>query len=354
MLYFDLLMQQGKIDSIDIAAINVLTPDLLKVDGSKAGSLVDTAQSYLKVLYSIEDLLKMTRQHAEFEVRLKSREEKYKSDLALCETLKVKIKVKEFNDPLLTTYYTKITLDFLTAFEERLKQDDKAIEKVRSVLILIKKSMEPKMHKLADGAKEYVKVGNVAFDHGTIAESHLVITKFKFDPTSLQFIQDNIVLSRKINFKRFSKVRFTVNSGVFFSSVNLKGFGFSTDSLGSLRVTEDTIRKNSPATGLFLNVCIPIQPDVFEWVLQLGVDPTKQHPLLMIGTGASFLNRFGISGGLLWTFQSRLDKLSVGDKIGSSTELEDDIKTDEFHVKPSGGYIGIIVNLGKPLNEKKK
>jgi hypothetical protein len=112
-----------------------------------------------------------------------------------------------------------------------------------------------------------------------------------------------------------------------------------------LLVTEDTISRSTPSTAVFLNFNLGLGSRYFSPLLQVGIDPTKKRPFLMLGGGFSIPNaRIAFSGGPLWTWNQKLDKLVVGQEIKSSTELEKDINY-QFEIKPKGWYLGVQYNF---------
>lgn len=71
----------------------------------------------------------------------------------------------------------------------------------------------------------------------------------------------------------------------------------------------------------------------------------KKRPFLLLGGGFSIPSaRIALSGGPIWTWNPSLDKLSVGQTISSTTDLENDIEY-KFDIEPKGWYLGIQYNF---------
>ncbi|MCU0440674.1 MAG: hypothetical protein MUC49_22495 [Raineya sp.] len=133
--------------------------------------------------------------------------------------------------------------------------------------------------------------------------------------------------------------------GQLYSSSTLKGYGVSNSTSGQFTVTEDDITKGSLVTAIFLNFNFGLGSRYFAPITQIGIDPTKKRPFLLLGGGFSIPNvRIAITSGPIWTWNPSLGKLSVGQTISSTNDLEKDIQY-KFNIQPKGWYLGIQYNL---------
>jgi hypothetical protein len=132
-----------------------------------------------------------------------------------------------------------------------------------------------------------------------------------------------------------------IGTGLFYSSATLNGFGVTTNDQDELIVTKNDIENNTAVTGVFLNLNFDIGSQFLEPLIQIGVDPTKEKPYLLLGCGISIpVSNFSISGGPIWTWEAQLSNLSLDDTVMSTSVLEEDIKY-KFQSSPRGFYLGL-------------
>lgn len=221
-----------------------------------------------------------------------------------------------------------------------LEQNKKHILKLAEYIAILRKSIENE----SSEKKGYFLLKMTELPEGQENLATVTKTVMKFDESKNEFIEE----SSKKNQFRINKYDFIVpkvGTGLFYASTTLTSFGVSTNENGELTVSENDIEKSTAVTGLFLNLNIDIKSRYLMPVIQIGIDPTKTRPFFLLGGGFSIASsNFSLTGGPIWTWKPILQKLSVGDKVESSTIVENDISYS-FDVKPKGYYLGISYNF---------
>ena len=191
---------------------------------------------------------------------------------------------------------------------------------------------------------DLVRMRIVNLEEGKDWQTEVFITEYKISGDELNVEKVGESDRVKLIFRAYEPYSFTVSTGLFYGSTSLKGFGVSTSG-GDMLVTEDNIESNVAVTALFGNFNFGIGSRLIAPIFQLGIDPTKKHPFILLGGGLGFpVANFAITAGGIWTFEPSLSKLKVGDKINSTTDLDKDIKNN-FQMKPKGWYFGIQYNF---------
>ena len=145
----------------------------------------------------------------------------------------------------------------------------------------------------------------------------------------------------KLLIQKYDFITPKIGTGIFYSSASLNGFGVTTNNQDELIVTKNDIEKNTAVTGVFLSLNFDIGSQFLEPLIQIGVDPTKEKPYLLLGGGISIpVSNFSISGGPVWTWEAKLSSLNVDDTVISTSVLEEDISY-KFQTAPRGFYLGL-------------
>lgn len=135
-----------------------------------------------------------------------------------------------------------------------------------------------------------------------------------------------------------------VSSGLFYSSITLNGYSTEENQAGDKVIVENDLEKDTAVTGIFLNLNFDIGTSYLAPLLQIGVDPTKDKPYLLLGGGFSIAEHFSITAGPVWTWEPQLTKLAVGQVVSSDGVVEDDIEY-KFKTSPKGFYLGLNYNF---------
>ncbi len=341
-LYLQLRSNEGKLEESEIVQLNAVLKELDKLDNWNATDISGEVGNSFSELYKIEAPADVTNKLNSEKGNLSGWEttfkniEKTQPNLAnLNEGMQIA------SDHILQLYVTKVISSFLASVNDNLKNNKKIVAKIKPCYDILEKSVEKEL-KSEEG---YYLNREIGFDDGKIREAEITITEYDLNKETKEFVKKSALYSSKLKFRKYDWVVPTVSSGIFHSTATLKGFGVSTDSSGKLKVSEDNIKKNTAVTGLFLNLNFDVGSRYFAPVLQIGIDPTKKRPYILVGTGFSIpFIRFSITGGPIWTWDARLEKLSTGEIIKSTTDLEKDIKYS-IDINPKGWYLGLQYNF---------
>tara|TARA_R110002096_G_scaffold80050_1_gene187856 strand:+ start:1230 stop:2687 length:1458 start_codon:yes stop_codon:yes gene_type:complete len=216
------------------------------------------------------------------------------------------------------------------------KNTKKLLELLKLYVIQVKVSLK----KESKHVEDYFQLKRI-----TIPKSKSVQLAISFNQRELK---NDYSISEKgdkksytILIQRYDFITPKVGSGLFYSSATLKAFGVSANDQDQLAITENNVDKNTAVTGVFLNLNFDIGSQFLQPLLQIGVDPTKERPYLLVGGGFSIpVSNFSISGGPIWTWEAQLKKLNLGDTVQSTSVLEDDIEY-KFQTAPRGFYLGL-------------
>ncbi len=238
----------------------------------------------------------------------------------------------------------RIEINFwLDAITMNLEKNKLLIKKLIPLMDMLKNSI--KEESVDSLTKGFFRVKSISFDDGKKFETVLTITKYNYNSDTKEFSKDKVVNTTKLIFQKYDYFVISVSTGIFYSSSTLNYYGVSTASNGTLTISEDNITKSSPVTAVFLNFNFGIGSRYFAPLAQIGIDPSKKRPFLLVGLGFSIPSaKIAFSAGPLWTWAPTLNKLSLGETITSTTVLEKDI-IYKFDLKPKGWYLGIQYNF---------
>lgn len=242
----------------------------------------------------------------------------------------------EFNkDELLQIYFTATITNFLEKSIIKLNHDKQLVEKLNPIFSIFLKSVEEESVK----HRGYYKMRTIEFENGKKMQTEMIIQEFELNKETDKLTLKSEVLRKKISFQKYDLFDIFISTGLIYSNSILTSYGV--DNIGNdFILTEKEIKKYNPGAALFLNFNIRISR-YFSPLVQIGIDPTKKSPFLLLGTGFLIpVAKFAISGGPIWTWNQTLNKLTVGQTIGATTDLENDI-TYNFDLIPKGWYIGI-------------
>lgn len=238
----------------------------------------------------------------------------------------------------------RIEINFwLDAITMNLEKNKLLIKKLIPLMDMLKNST--KEESVDSLTKGFFRVKTISFEDGKKFETVLTITKYNYNSDTEEFSKDKVVNTSKLIFQKYDYFVLSVSTGIFYSSSTLNYYGVSTASNGTLTVSEDNITKSSPVTAVFLNFNFGIGSRYFAPLAQIGIDPSKKRPFLLVGLGFSIPSaKIAFSAGPLWTWAPTLNKLSLGETITSTTVLEKDL-IYKFDLKPKGWYLGIQYNF---------
>ncbi len=329
----------NKNDKGEIYKLNIFFNSLKKLDDLVSENVSDSSLKFFSDLYDYKDIKdfndKFLTQTKEFE----SIDAKLSKTEAERNSISDKIKTLTIEDKMLQSYANAVLSSYLEKSLLKLNADKKIITKLKPILEIVKSSIERKSSKF----DEYFKIRNLSFNNGEKIETILTITEYEFKKETTEFVKKAEVLNKKLVFQKYDLFDLSASTGLFYGNSTLTGFGVANDGT-SFKVTEDNLNKNNAIAAVFLNFNFKTSR-YFSPLFQLGIDPTKKRPFLLFGGGFSIpAARIALSAGPIWTWNQTLDKLTVGQIINSTTDLEKDIKY-KLEVDPKGWYLGIQYNF---------
>lgn len=341
MIRNDALLTTQSIDSLEVEPINNLLSELMNLDQTVSlNNIAEESEKLFQTLIAIDSPDKVTaaceatrKKIAEINTIQKVAELKTK-----IETLSKLVKVQR--NPELAQYITLKARSIADKMYKEAQENKSLFEKLESLVVILESSVQQRESKEIPG---FYELRNISFEYGKVLQTEITITEYEYKAGSKDYQKKADVYQSKIKFRKSDFVVLAVTAGVFFSQTTLKYYGVSSGD--QMSVTEQEIEKNTTVTASFLNLFFNLKSRYFAPLIQLGIDPTKKHPFLLAGAGFSIpAASFAISGGPLWTWDAKLDKLSVDSPVETTTELESDVKY-QFDGKIKGWYLGIQYNF---------
>lgn len=343
LLLIQLRSNQSRLKQDEISTLNEFFDKLKNLDNLVSKDVSAQSTEIYSNLYSFKDINDYNDKDKGFSKQSKS-VSNLEGDLTNIESIRKEIADKlkgiSIGDEMMKSYFGAILTSYLEKSLTKFNSDKKIIEKLKPILKIVENSTVNESSK----QKGYYKIRSVEFDNGEKLETVLTISEYEFKMESSDFTKKADLLNQKFEFRKYDIFDVSVSTGIFYGNTTLKGFGVANDGT-NFTITEEDINKNTAVTAVFLNFNFKTSR-YFSPLLQLGIDPTKKRPFMLFGTGFSIpVARIAISGGPIWTWNQSLDKLSVGQTITSTTDLDKDVSYI-FDAVPRGWYIGIQYNFG--------
>ncbi len=325
-------------DTTSIKLINQLMDYLKELDDLVNEDISSKTKDIYWTLYNYKDITDYYNTETGFDVlsnKLDVIIKKFENVDQLKKYIENNMNLIVFNDELLKIYFAGTITSFLEKSTVKLNQDKQSVEKLKPVFSIFSKSVENQSVK----HRGYFKMRTIDFENGKKLETEMIIHEFEFNKETKELTLKKEVLRKKISFQKYDLFEIFISTGVLYSNATLTCYGV--DNAGNdFIVTKKEIKKYNPGAAMFLNFNINISR-YFSPLLQIGIDPTKKSPFLLLGTGFLIpVAKFALTGGPIWTWNQTLNKLSVGQTINATTDLENDI-TYNFDIIPKGWYIGI-------------
>ena len=231
--------------------------------------------------------------------------------------------------------------DYVKLVQAKIALDKQLIQKLRDVLEIMNASVSGIENENKQG---YFHVKTIEFNDDQNFETAFTVSKYELNNEKYEVLKKEDLTAGRIIFEKFDPVKVSVSTGIFYANFTLNGFGVAQGSSG-FTVTEDNIKSSTAIPAAFLNLRFDMGSRDFLPILQFGIDPTKKRPFLLLGGGFAIpSSKFAITGGPIWTWNQSLTKLTVGQSVVSTTDLEKDIKY-EFDSIPKGWYLGFQFNF---------
>jgi translation initiation factor 2B subunit (eIF-2B alpha/beta/delta family) len=139
-------------------------------------------------------------------------------------------------------------------------------------------------------------------------------------------VDESDLFSQKFKFLRAHTFYPQIFPSLVFVNSSYEVFSAEEDSTGVMRVASETSTSGYVNVAGMVNFNLKLgQRDEVPF-LQLGVSAKRSRPQFFLGAGVRFTDWFAISGGAVMDWTASLDKLAVGDRVGSQDLLEKDLK----------------------------
>ncbi|GAA3615429.1 hypothetical protein Q4Q39_01940 [Flavivirga amylovorans] len=216
------------------------------------------------------------------------------------------------------------------------KNIKRLIELLKTYMIQIKVSLKKK----SPDFNNYYRIKPLKLKQGKSIKLNISLStrelKKDFTLEDKSKIKEHKFLIQKYDF-----ITPKIGTGLFYSSATLNGFGVTTNDQDELIVTQNDIDKNTVVTGIFLNLNFDINSQFLSPLIQIGVDPTKERPYLLLGGGFSIpVSNFAFSIGPIWTWEPELNDLKLDETVSSTSVLKEDLSY-KFQTTPKGIYLGL-------------
>lgn len=341
-LFIQLNLSIGNLTEDERKKINELIPLLVILDDKNNKNISDELDKLFIELFNETDPKEATSKIDKCKSKNNEYNAYFKDDIeANRELVLNKLKEIKISNALLNSLLNLSINKFLNDVNSNLAKNKELVSKLNPIINIIDKSLVDQSDNPL--TVSYYQIKYISFDDGKKFETTISISQYKYDSTKKEFLKENDITSKKMIFEKYDIFDISVSAGIFYGNTNLKSYGVANNGT-NFTVAEDNIDKNNAVTALFLNFNFKTSR-YFSPLIQLGIDPTKKRPFLLVGAGFSIPSAsIAFSGGPIWTWNQTLDKLSVGEIVNSTTDLEKDIKY-EFDVEPKGWYLGIQYNF---------
>jgi hypothetical protein len=337
---FLLITLSGKEISIsDVALLNSLIPQLADLDQRNNSSILKWTEAELKRLLELKESVTAIAAVKEAKETIEGHKNAFATFIKQQETIISAVSKITLSNKLLNSVLKTYVQLFIDKTNATLQQNKEAKTKLEEILSIFDKSFEIRSDR--DG---YFKVREVSFANGQILQTGISIIENTYDQKTNEVKKGNSISSATMVFRKYDPVTISVSTGIFYASTSIKKIGVAPAG-DKFTVVEETQSSSSAVTALFANLNIGLGSRYLSPLIQLGIDPTKPSPFLLLGGGFSIpAVRFSITAGGVWTWQQSLNKLALNQEISSSAELEKDIKS-VFQINPKGWYIGVQYNF---------
>ncbi|UKT65099.1 hypothetical protein [Pedobacter mucosus] len=349
-LYTLLVSYQDKFTKEEREALNRFTVKLQALESTDTESYKTDAKKTFLELFNVNDPLQISKAGKDgvadiAETNLAGWNTSLEQNSKAYELAKDEFGKVSFTDANSNALFQAGIAKYLTKSKDMNASSKSAIAKLPPFIEKLKKSVDGDYSLFSFAQHNSMsRVRTIELEEGKKIETVLTIDKFKVASDGISIEKDKSTTYKKLIFRRYDPTTFSVSAGIFYGSTSLVGFGTSTAN-GETVVTQDTINRNTVVPALFGNFTLGVKSRYIAPTFQIGIDPTKRRPFLLLGGGLAFpVANMAITAGGIWTFEPTLNKLKAGDKITSTTELEKDIKNN-FKIDPKGWYIGLQYNF---------
>ncbi|MVO08188.1 hypothetical protein GOQ30_03285 [Flavobacterium sp. TP390] len=343
LLYIQLRSNQSQLSDTERKELNVITKSIIDLDAIIATDIFKKVDAIFTELVSLNEPTNVANKVAENETEIEEQEKLYAQIDELQKSIIKSLTALELTDKLLNSYSKTIISKFIDQTVNTTNSNKQLTAKLKPILEILKNSIKEESANAT--TKGFYKSRSLGFEDGKKIKAEIRITEFEYNNKTKEFSKKSDILNKSLVFQKYDFFAISVSTGLFYSNTTLKGYGVANGTDGQFAVTEEDITKNSAVTAVFLNFNFGVGSRYLAPLAQIGIDPTKKRPFLLLGGGFSIPSAsIAFTGGPIWTWSPTLDKLSVGQAISSTTELENDIQY-KFDMEPKGWYLGIQYNF---------
>jgi len=345
LLYLQLRVNSPQLSVDEINAINNLTPKIIDFERSYSNQDISTSiNGAFSDLSSEEDPGEAKTMVGVQRSAIKGYRDGFKKEESDRQKIAATAAAIDIKDPLLHTIFTTSIAKFIDQSTADEGKDKALTDKLSGILDIFDASF--KNESIGPNAQPgFFKVRDVSLEDGKELATMLTISKYSINADTKESVKVNDAGKIKLVFNKYDIIDVTISAGIFYSNATFKSYGVAPAGDNQFTVTEEEINRNTAVTALFCNLNFGIGSRYFAPVVQLGIDPTKKSPFLLLGGGFSIpAARFAITGGGVWSWNQSLQHLTVGQTISSTSDLEKDVKNN-FDVKPKGYYVGVQYNF---------
>lgn len=238
----------------------------------------------------------------------------------------------------LKVYTQQILLQFIAQEKKIMEERERTNKYLMTQKELLERSVTMQPQLMVDNVL-YLKLKQVNAARNTIKKQFISLKIFSYAVGSYERKER---VARKVNFlmEKYQVFAAVVSAGFFYApAMDTHGFGTGTNSSGETIVVEAN-GKPGPITALMYNLVLNTGMSQVLPFLQIGVDPTKERPFIMLGGGFNFPGTkwLSISGGGVWTWKQSLDGLELNQVVSGTADIKEHIRY-EFVPQPKA-YIG--------------
>lgn len=343
-LYLMLRQMSTPLSNSEIVSINAITDNVGSLDNFIAEKIPEKTDEQFKKLYNIPTAQQLTIELPNVKTVISEFETK---NFKLAENKAVEISKAlaglSLTDKLIEGFYKSKIEEFVKQSLSILAANRELVKKFEPVIKLMENSIAipGDVPNTNPGIKtEYYKTRNIKLTEGNGLHTVAILIEKEYDVNTHDFKTKSENKKAVMQFRRYDPITVFVSAGGFWANTTLKGFGVSKD----LKVTEDNINKDNFVAAAFLNFNF-IPSRYLSPLIQLGIDPTKKRPFLLLGGGFSIpVAKIAFTAGGVWTWEAALKNLHLDQVIQSTTELDKDISY-KFSMEPRGWYLGIQYNF---------
>ncbi|WP_111672680.1 hypothetical protein [Algoriphagus litoralis] len=341
--FFLSLIDAEDLGNGDRKVINDMKKDIEEFDKSNFSDFKDWYFTSFSTLVSLESAESAKLSVNSINLALEGKEENLSKKPDLISGFKNKVSLVSLENKMFEYQMKSKLNNAIVDAETRIKAESELKDKLKPLVSIIEDSLKDPSNDSGFDSSEFFESKSLSFETGKQISAKIIVKEYSFDQKSLSFSPLEEEFSKKFVLRKYNFIYPTFSTGVFYSDTEIVTYGLSnSDNSNEFLISQDTLQKNTALVAAFANFNFDLNSDFFHPFLQVGIDPTKIRPFLLLGGGIFVpTSKFAISGGAVFTWEQSLENLKVGDSVNSTTDLQNDIKYGVFDVGVKGWYLGI-------------